>query len=101
MQRQRELEAAQELAETQKARLEDQQRAASRLRRRAIILMGALILAIVLAAAALFLGGQAQTHFQRAESERLVSYSRELASNSKVAILEDPELSILLAIEGS
>jgi WD40 repeat protein len=98
MQRQRELEAAQELAETQKARLEDQQRAASSLRRRAIILMGALILTIVLAAAALFLGGQAQIHFQRAESERLVSYSRELASNSKVAIAEDPELSILLGL---
>jgi hypothetical protein len=60
--------------------------------------MGALVLAIVLAAAALFLGGQAQTHFERAESERLVSYSRELASNSKVAIPEDPELSILLAL---
>jgi WD40 repeat protein/transcriptional regulator with XRE-family HTH domain len=98
MQRQRELDAAHELAETQKARLEDQQRAASRLRRRAIILTGALFLAIVLAAAALFLGGLAQTHFQRAESERLVSYSRELASNSKVAIPEDPELSILLAL---
>jgi WD40 repeat protein/transcriptional regulator with XRE-family HTH domain/energy-coupling factor transporter ATP-binding protein EcfA2 len=51
-QRQRELEAAQELAETQKARLEEQ----------------------------------------------AVSFSRELASKSKVALSIDPELSILLAL---
>lgn len=84
-QRQRELEAAQKLAETQST-------AARKLRRRAWLLSGAMALALLLATAAIFLGTQAS---QRAN----LATSRELANAATNNLGIDPERSILLAIE--
>jgi WD40 repeat protein/transcriptional regulator with XRE-family HTH domain len=84
-QRQRELEAAQTLAETQS-------RAAIQLRRRATYLAGAFVIMFFLAAAALFLRNQAET-------EKAISTSRELAAAAISNLDVDPELSILLALQ--
>ena len=110
---QRELVAAQELAETQT-------RAAKQLRRGAIFLTGAFALAIILAGVALFLGNQAnrnatqaQTNAlaaqqnaeqadasaKQAESEQRVSLSRELAAAAISSLVDDPERSLLLALQ--
>ena len=90
-QRQRELEAAQELAETQS-------RAAKQLRRRAIFLTGAFAIAIILAGIALFFGNQANQNAQQAESEKQIATSRELAAAAISNLSEDPERSVLLAL---
>jgi WD40 repeat protein/transcriptional regulator with XRE-family HTH domain/energy-coupling factor transporter ATP-binding protein EcfA2 len=84
-QRQRELEAAQKLAETQS-------HAAKQLHRRAIILTGAFTLAILLAGIALSFANQAH---QQAK----VSSSRELAAAAISNLENDPERSILLALQ--
>jgi len=84
-QRQRELDAAQNLAETQS-------RAAKQLRRRAAYLSGAFVLVIILAGVALLLGKQT-------ESEKQIATSRELASASVSNLNVDPERSILLALQ--
>ena len=98
-QRQRELEAAQTLAEAQrqraetaKQRAEEQERTARQSRKRSIYLAGALIIAMVMALAALFFGSQAQT------ASRLAT-SREIAAASISNLDVDPERSILLALE--
>jgi WD40 repeat protein/transcriptional regulator with XRE-family HTH domain len=84
-QRQRELMAAQELANTQS-------RAASQLRRRAIFLASAFALAIVLAGVAIFF-------WRQASQNALKARSRELASAAVSNLGDDPELSILLALQ--
>jgi WD40 repeat protein/transcriptional regulator with XRE-family HTH domain len=84
-QRQRELEAAQKLAETQS-------HAAKQLHRRAIILTGAFTLAILLAGIALSFANQAR---QQARE----SFSRELAAAAISNLENDPERSILLALQ--
>ena len=84
-QRQRELEAAQKLAETQTT-------AARKLRGRAWLLAGAMALALILATAALFLGNQAS---QRAN----LATSRELANAATNNLSIDPERSVLLSLE--
>ena len=91
-QRQRELEAAQKLAETQS-------RAAKQLRRRAIFLTGAFVLAIVLAGAAAFLGVQANQSASEAQQNAAYAKSRELAAAAINNLEEDPERSILLALQ--
>jgi WD40 repeat protein/transcriptional regulator with XRE-family HTH domain len=112
-QRQRELEAAQEFAESQ-------HRAAKQLRRRAVLLAGAFALALVFAGVALFLGNQARqnelraqtqalsaqqnakqaaANAQQAETERRIATSRELAAAAIRFLDEDPERSILLALQ--
>jgi predicted NACHT family NTPase len=84
-QRQRELKAAQKLAESE-------HRSAKQLRRRAVYLAGALLITIFLAAAALFLRNQAET-------EKAISASRELAAAAISNLEDDPERSILLALQ--
>jgi hypothetical protein len=84
-QRQRELESAQILAETQS-------RAAKQLRRRAIFLTGAFGLAITLAGIALFFSNQSRREAQE-------SFSRELAAAAISNLNDDPERSILLALQ--
>jgi WD40 repeat protein/transcriptional regulator with XRE-family HTH domain len=84
-QRQRELEAMQKLAETE-------HRSAKQLRRRAIYLAGALLIMIFLAATAIFLRNQAET-------EKAISTSRELAAAAISNLDDDPERSILLALQ--
>jgi WD40 repeat protein/transcriptional regulator with XRE-family HTH domain len=82
---QRELEAAQKLAETEK-------KAATRLRTRAYLLAGAFALAILLAGVAAFLGNRANKSAQLATSRELA-----LSANANLSI--DPELSMLLAMQ--
>jgi WD40 repeat protein/transcriptional regulator with XRE-family HTH domain len=85
VQRQRELEAAQKLAETE-------HRAASRLRQRAIYLTGAFMLAMVLAAIAFIFNRQANV-------EKQIAFARELSASAISNLSIDPERSILLSLE--
>lgn len=91
-QRQRELKAAQQLAETQSL-------AAKQLRRRAIFLMGAFILTIALAGVAIFLGTQASQNALEAQQNASSAKSRELAAAAISNLNDDPERSILLALQ--
>jgi WD40 repeat protein/basic membrane lipoprotein Med (substrate-binding protein (PBP1-ABC) superfamily) len=91
-QRQRELEAARRLADSERRRAQEQTDSAKRLRKRAIYLAGAFAVALVMAVAALFFGGQA-----RAASH--LATSRELAAASLSNLAVDPERSILLALQ--
>jgi WD40 repeat protein/transcriptional regulator with XRE-family HTH domain/energy-coupling factor transporter ATP-binding protein EcfA2 len=112
-QRKRELKVAQELAETQS-------RAAKQLRQRAVFLSGAFVLAIVLAGVAIFFGDQANqnaikaqvnanaaqqnaesanTSAQQAQSEQRIATSRELAAAAISNLEDDPERSVLLALQ--
>jgi WD40 repeat protein/transcriptional regulator with XRE-family HTH domain len=85
VQRQRELEAAQKLAESER-------RAASRLRQRAFYLAGAFVLALVLAGIAWVFNGQANTQQQ-------IAFTRELSASAISNLSTDPERSILLSLE--
>lgn len=91
-QRQRELEAAQKLAQTER-------RAAKQLRSRAIFLAGAFVLAIVLAGVAVFLGVQANQNASEVQQIAKYARSRELAAAAISNLEEDPERSILLALQ--
>jgi WD40 repeat protein len=91
-QRQRELEAARTLAETQR-------RAAAQLRRRALYLSGAFILALGLAGAALFLGNQAQKSAVAAQDQQRIAHGRELAAAAISNLDVDAERSLLLALQ--
>jgi hypothetical protein len=119
-QRQRELEAAQKLAETEKARAEDQASAVKRLRLRGVFLASALALAI---AAAIFASVFANRNSilatsnadiastaraneaiavqerQAAQQQSLISSVRELSSAANQNLEIDPERSILLALQ--
>lgn len=90
-QRQRELESAQLLAETERARAAEHSHASQRLRQRAIFLTIALLLVGVLAVVALLSGQRAQ------QANRLAS-SRELAAAAINNLSVDPERSVLLAL---
>ncbi len=91
-QRQRELDAARKLVETEKQHAEEQKRSAGKLRTRAWYLAGTLVIALVMTIIAVLFGSQAQT------ASRLAT-SRELAAASIANLEIDPERSILLAIE--
>jgi WD40 repeat protein len=91
-QRQRELEAAQRLAEAQS-------RSAKQLRRRAVFLAGAFILSLILAGAAIFLGRQASQNALVAQQNASSAKSRELASAAITDLDDDPERSVLLALQ--
>lgn len=84
-QRQRELESAYKLAETQS-------QAAKQLRRRATILTGAVILSVLLIGLSIYYGIQAQNNGLKAQS-------RELAAAAIIELDRDPERSILLALQ--
>ena len=90
--RERELETAHRLAETERQRAEEQGRAVGQLRRRAFLLTGALIVASILAVTASILG-------QRANQEARIASSRELAAAAIGNLDVDPERSILLALQ--
>jgi WD40 repeat protein/DNA-binding SARP family transcriptional activator len=92
LQRQRELQAAQTVAETR-------QRANAQLRRRAVYLSGAFALAIVLAGVALFFGEQARQKAIDVQAANRIATSRELAAASIANLSVDPERSILLALQ--
>lgn len=108
----RELEAAHALAETQRQKAEAERRLADeqrqtvvRLRRRAVFLTVAMVIALALAGLALFLRAQvqqaalrAEANAARAEQERRIATSRELAAAAMSNLSLDPERSILLAM---
>lgn len=105
--RQRELETLSKLAETERARAETESRraeeqlgAAKRLRRLAVLLAVVLSVAVVLAFMALQFGRVAGQNAERAEEFAHLSQSRELAAASNSTLNVDPELSLLLALEG-
>ena len=89
---QRELEAAYKLAETEKARAEEQASSVKRLRRGRVFLACALALAIV---AAIIAGVFARN----AQQQALISSVRELSSAANLNLDIDPERSILLALQ--
>jgi WD40 repeat protein/DNA-binding SARP family transcriptional activator len=91
IQRQHELEAAQQLAQAEKVRAEEQAHSARRLRRRAIGLTIALSAIVLLGLVAAALGVWANRAAQLATSRELASAA---ISNFKI----DPERSILLAL---
>lgn len=91
-QRQKELDAAQKLATSEKRRAEEQTSFSKQLRRRARYLMSAFVVALVLALASLFFSRQSQI------ATRLAT-SRELAAAAISNLDVDPELSILLALQ--
>ncbi|MDQ3003777.1 MAG: AAA family ATPase, partial [Chloroflexota bacterium] len=91
-QRQRELEAAHKLAESERKRAEEQEHTSRQLRRRAIYLAGAFVIVTGMALVAVFLSIQAQ-------NARLIATSREIAAASIGNLDVDPERSILLALE--
>jgi WD40 repeat protein/DNA-binding SARP family transcriptional activator len=93
-QRRRELASAQQLAEAESKRAEEQAHTARRLRRRAALLAGALILTVVLGIVAVGLGRQA---WQRAR----IASARELALAASSNLDIDPERSILLGLESA
>jgi WD40 repeat protein/transcriptional regulator with XRE-family HTH domain len=91
-QRLRELEAAQRLAETEKARAEEQASSLKRLRQRGVFLASALAVAIVAVIFAVVLARNSQ-------QQALISSVRELSSAANLNLEVDPERSILLAME--
>lgn len=119
-QRQRELESAQKLAETEKARAEEQAASVKRLRQRGVFLASALVLVIVaaiitgifanrnstLAASNAEIASFAQANEaiavqerQAAQQQSLISSVRELSSAADLNLEIDPERSILLALQ--
>ena len=90
-QRQRDLDAAQRLAETERARAEEQLISSRRLRQRAVVLTIALILSGLLALVAVF-------YWQRAVEANHLASSRELAAAAINNLQIDPERSALLAL---
>jgi WD40 repeat protein/basic membrane lipoprotein Med (substrate-binding protein (PBP1-ABC) superfamily)/DNA-binding SARP family transcriptional activator len=91
-QQEREIEAAQRLAEVEQQRARIAAQLNRRLRGLAYFL--AVILILTIAAA-----GLAYQQWQRAETEGLLSRSRELAAAAMSSLERDPELSLLLALE--
>lgn len=90
--RQRTIETAQKLAETERIRAEEKEKSNQRLRHRALLLTLALIVAGGLAITALFFG-QSTLKAQR------LATSRELAAAAVNQIEIDPERSVLLALQ--
>jgi WD40 repeat protein len=99
LQRQRELEAAQKLAESEKQRAEEQTGFARQLSKRAMYLTGAFILALLMAFTALYFGSQARQTAVTAQNDKRIAMSRELAAASLNNLNVDPERSILLALQ--
>jgi WD40 repeat protein/transcriptional regulator with XRE-family HTH domain len=93
-QRRRELQAAQDLAEAERRRAQEQAFAARQLRKRSFYLAGAFIIAIIMALTAGYFGWQAQAY------SRLTA-ARELAATSISNLDQDPELSLLLALQAA
>ncbi len=98
-QRQRELEAAQKLVESENQRAEEQTSFAGQMTRRARYLTGAFVIALLMAFIALYFGSQARETAVTAQHERRLATARELALASINNLDVDPERSILLALQ--
>jgi WD40 repeat protein/serine/threonine protein kinase len=81
--RQRELETARQLAETEHQRAEEQTQAARRLRRNAIFLAGALVVAAILAVLAISASRQSDLNAQEARANSQLAASREAEAVSE------------------
>ncbi len=97
--RQRELEAAQKLAESEKQRAEEQTNFARQMSKRAMYLTGAFIIALLMAFTALYFGSRARETALTAQNDRRMATARELAAASRNNLNVDPERSLLLALE--
>ncbi len=100
-QRQRELEAAQKLAESEKQRAEEQTSFAAQMSKRAMYLTGAFIVALIMAFTALYFGSQARETAITAQNDRRLATARELAAAALNNLEADPERSILLALRSA
>jgi WD40 repeat protein/transcriptional regulator with XRE-family HTH domain len=98
-QRQREFEAAQRLAESEKQRAEEQAQSAAQLNRRARYLTGAFIIALIMAFTALYFGSRARETAVTAQNDQRLATARELAAASLNNLNVDPERSIILALQ--
>lgn len=92
-QRQRELEAARQLAKMESQRAEDQAQAADQLQKRAVYLTAAFLIALILAVTALFFGSQARQAAGQARNIALIAGSQ--AAFSK----QDTDTAIALAMQ--
>ncbi len=93
-QRQRELDAARALAETQ-------QLASQQLRKRAIFLLVAFVLAVIMAGVALYQGELARQSALTAQKNGQIAFSRELSAAALSSLDLDPERSILLGLRAA
>jgi WD40 repeat protein/serine/threonine protein kinase len=89
---QREVETAQQLAETERKRAQEQAQTTRKLYRRALYLSGALLVAAIMAVAAVIFA-------QQAEQQAQLATSRELSQAALNNLETDPELSVLLALQ--
>ncbi|MFN2172318.1 MAG: protein kinase domain-containing protein, partial [Candidatus Promineifilaceae bacterium] len=90
--RQRELETARQLAETEKERAEEQAQAAGRLRRRAAFLAGALAVAALLAVAAIFFARQSSANAQAAGKSAIAAQENaDLAATSEAQAVAEAD----------
>ena len=94
--RQRELETAQKLAETEHARAEEQAQSAQNLRRRAYILGGVLAIAAILAIAAVFFAQQSNNERQNSQRQAAILLANQ-AETDLAAGYHDR--AVLLALE--
>jgi len=83
--RQRELEAAQQLADAEHRRAEIQAEAANRLRRRAVYLTAALVVAAILAVAALAAGRQSALNETLAQNNASIASTQEVLAGRQAA----------------
>ena len=100
-QRQRELEAARKLAESETQRAEEQTSFARQMNKRARYLTGAFVVALLLLFTALYFGSQARQTAVTAETERRLATARELALAAINNLDVDPERSLLLALQSA
>lgn len=100
-QRQRELEAARKLAESEKQRAEEQTHSAAQLNKRAGYLTGAFLIALLMAFTALYFGSQARQTAITAQIDRRLATARELAAAAVNNLEVDPERSLLLALQSA
>ena len=100
-QRQRELEAAQKLAVSEKQRAEEQTSFAAQMSRRAMYLTSAFIVALIMAFTALYFGSRARETAVTAQNDRRLATARELAAAALNNLSVDPERSILLALQSA
>jgi WD40 repeat protein/transcriptional regulator with XRE-family HTH domain len=99
VQRQRELEAAQKLAQSENQRAEQQTSFARQMSKRAKYLTGAFIIALLMAFTALYFGSRARETAITAQNERRLATARELAAAALNNLNVDPERSLLLALQ--
>ncbi len=99
--RQREVETARQLAETERRRAEFQTQAAQRMRRRAIYLGAALVVAAVLALAALAAGRQAQRNADSAEAAATIAAQAGAAAEAEAAIRATAESAAIVEREAA